>query len=156
MHIHTHKRTHTDTHTNVNRHVWGCKVMSRGFSNYERTVCQKKREKNGQTCRQEHTDPHAQQIHTGAASRKSFSCSLRHVRYIGYFSRLCHSLVYVILSVKDKLDDFSLCVPIFGQGYFCAMGYRWDFNKDQGQRKGLVQGYKCAVLISVKDKLAFC
>ena len=41
-------------------------VMSCGFSNYMRTVC-KKSYLNRQTCRQEHADPSAQQIHTGTA-----------------------------------------------------------------------------------------
>ena len=45
-------------------------------------------------------DPNTLQIHTGAASKKSLNSSLVTRATLGI------SLVYVIHSVKDKLDDF--------------------------------------------------
>ena len=82
-------------------------VTSCGFSNHMRMVC-KKSYLNRQTCRQKHTDPFAQQIHTGTAynedivemttDKKLHSGFLHRMHYIGQLS------IYVVHSVKDSLD----------------------------------------------------
>ena len=76
------------------------KVTLYGVLNYEKTVCEKKIHINQQTCRHEHTDPHAEQILTGTASKKSFR-----ILYV-MCARLGNTCFYVIHSVKETLDDF--------------------------------------------------
>ena len=77
------------------------KAMSFGVLNNKKTVCENKIDINRQTCRVEHMDPHAKQLHTGTASKKSFRilCVM--------CARLGNTFFYVIHSVKETLDDFD-------------------------------------------------
>ena len=83
----------------------GCGIQGRlqsdvvwSFKQRENGVCENKIHFNRQTCRHEHTDPNAKQIHTGAASKKSF--------WILYV--MCSNTFFnVIHSVKETLDDYD-------------------------------------------------